>query len=50
MDFLILKKIPLFYGVKPEEITSILHCLSGQIRSFSYGVMNFCAGESMTWY
>lgn len=32
MDFLILKKIPLFYGVKPEEIPSILHCLSGQIR------------------
>ena len=28
MDFLILKKIPLFYGVKPEEIPSILHCLS----------------------
>ena len=24
MDFPILKKIPLFYGVKPEEIPSIL--------------------------
>ena len=48
MDFLILKKIPLFYGVKPEEIPSILHCLSGQIRSFSKGEMIFCAGESIT--
>lgn len=41
MDFPILKKIPLFYGVKPEEIPSILHCLSGQIRSFSKGEMIF---------
>ena len=48
MDFPILKKIPLFYGVKPEEIPSILHCLSGQIRSFSKGEMIFCAGESIT--
>ena len=48
MNFPILKKIPLFYGVKPEEIPSILHCLSGQIRSFSKGEMIFCAGESIT--
>ena len=48
MDFPILKKIPLFYGVKPEEIPSILHCLSGQIRSFPKGEMIFCAGESIT--
>ena len=48
MNFPILKKIPLFYGVKPEEVASILHCLSGQIRSFSKGEMIFCAGESIT--
>lgn len=48
MDFPILKKIPLFYGVKPEEIPSILHCLSGQIRSFYKGEMIFCTGESIT--
>ena len=30
------------------EIPSILHCLSGQIRSFSKGEMIFCAGESIT--
>ena len=37
MDFPILKKIPLFYGVKPEEIPSILHCLSGQTGRFPKG-------------
>ncbi len=47
MDFPILKKIPLFYGVKPEEIPSILHCLSGQIRSFYKGEIIFFAGESI---
>ena len=48
MDFPILKIIPLFHGVKPEEISSILHCLSGQIKSFSKGEMIFCAGECIT--
>ena len=48
MNFPILKKIPLFHGVKPEEISSILHCLSGQIKSFSKGEMIFCAGECIT--
>lgn len=48
MNISVFKKIPLFHGVKTEEISSILKCLSGQIRSFSKGELIFSAGESIT--
>ncbi len=43
----IIKESPLFYGIKTEEIASLLHCLSPKIESYSKNQCIVNSGETI---
>ena len=47
MDFIKEISSPLFFGIKPEDMMPMLHCIGYHIRSFSKGEMVAFEGENL---
>ena len=48
MDYYFLSRTILFRGIVPEDVESLLHCLSAEVRTYQRGNVIYCAGDTVS--